>query len=588
MQFNKEQLEAINHKDGACVVIAGAGSGKTTVLTNRIKNLIDTYGIKQSDIAAISFTNQTATQLEEKLKTMGYPKVNVGTFHRICSQVLGKECLMSSNSIKEWEYENEFKKIHKKPKTKDILAFISYQKNSNLTYDDDVIVTTNKHTRKELISFYKAYEKMRIKKNVLEYDDLLVECSKVNKGSKYTFKYLLVDEHQDCNIIKNILIKQFCPSGNIFVVGDYRQCIYGFTGSQPSQFMYFHKEWDNTKIINLDTNYRSTFNLVENADKFIKSYYSDYELYSSSKSNSKDISNIEFFSHIDKDDEAEKVSNRISELLKNGENPEEIAVLFRLNSHSIKLEACLRDMDINYEIANNGSFFKRREIEMIMSFLRLIVNPHDDGAMNIIFKEKPHVLKFFSEDIFDKIKEFSALKHTSFFESLTSIRYQKDWQTENAEIFVKYIQHLRLRQAKKVSIKTLIDNIVQLFKIEEYLEKRYEENEVEDRLKAIDTLKTFIKGDNLETFIEYIYKVNTKKKKDGTIKLMSVHKSKGLEFKHVFVISIEDGKFPHEKSDVLEEARLFYVAITRAKENLYLSQIGEGNRFVDEYFKDNI
>ena len=585
MQFNKEQLEVINHKDGACVVIAGAGSGKSTVLTYRIKNLIDTYGVNQEDILAISFTRNTADDLKKKLNELNCNDVNVGTFHKICGQILQEEGINTYNKIKEWECENEFKKINPKPKTKDIMSFISYQKNCNLTYNDDVVVTTDKHTRYELIQFYKAYEELKQKKNAMDYDDLLIECSKVNKNSEYIYKYLLVDEHQDCNIIKNILIKQLCPSGNIFVVGDHRQSIYGFTGSQPSQFMYFYKEFPNTKVINLDINYRSNETIVNNANKFIAPYFADYEFYSDSKAESNKKSNVQVFTNCDRFDETEEVGDIIKKLLNNKENPNEIAILYRLNSHSINLETYLRDNDIDYEISNNGSFFKRKEIGLIMSVLRLVCNPHDDGALDIIFKEHLYPLKFFSNVLFGSIREYSGLKNISFFEALRDMKYKKDWEKKNALLFIDYIHTLRLQKDKNIPVSDMIDNIIKIFQIEEYLEVKYDSSETEDRLRAIDVLKTFTKGSNVEGFIKYIEHANVKKKKDGTIKLMSIHKSKGLEFKHVFVIGIEDGKFPHEKSDVLEEARLFYVAITRPKENLYLSQIGEGNRFVDEYIK---
>ena len=585
MQFNKEQLEAINHKDGACVVIAGAGSGKTTVLTHRIKKLVDS-GVNQNDILAVSFTKNTANDLEAKLKELNCKNVNVGTFHKVCGAVLKNEGLHFNDSLKVWDYENKFKEIDPKPNVKDILNFISYQKNCNVTCEekDKMTMTTDRYTLSEMVKFYKAYEKLRLSKNALEFDDLLLECSKVNKDSKYTYKYLLVDEHQDCNIIKNILIKQFCPSGNIFVVGDYRQSIYGFNGSTPEQFMYFYKEFKNTKIINLDTNYRSNLNIVQKSNNFIHPYFTDYEHYSDSKSESDKVNDIQILTSYNKENEAVEIVNIIDELLKSGENPNEIAVLYRLNSHSINIEACLRDRDIDYEISNNGSFFKRKEVEIVMSVLRLIVNPHDNEALDTLFKDRICPLQFFSNDIFAKIRKQSALNNMSYFEVFSSNScFQKQWQKNNANTFSKYIQTLRLQQAKNVSIPKMIDNIIEIFDVREYLETKFSSDAVEDRMRAIDILKSFAKGNNLENFINYIYKINTKKKKDNTIKLMSIHKSKGLEFKHVFVISIEDGKFPHEKCKVLEEARLFYVAITRAKEYLYLSQIGNDNKFVREY-----
>jgi DNA helicase-2/ATP-dependent DNA helicase PcrA len=260
-------------------------------------------------------------------------------------------------------------------------------------------------------------------------------------------------------------------------------------------------------------------------------------------------------------------------------------VLYRVNSQSIHIENELKNRKIDYEISGDSSFFKRKEIVGILSFLRLVQNPHDDAAFESVFNLRSYPLQFFSNGVLDSIKRYAGLHNMSLYESLISMNYDKPWQKKNVKIFEDGIEKLRLQKDKHLSVTVLIDNIVRIFQIEDWIESKYTNKvECDDRLKSLGILKSFVKNNNLDQFITYVYSGNTKKKaKKNSVKLMSVHASKGLEFKNVFLIGIEDCKFPHERADLLEEARLFYVAVTRAKESLVISEIGSGNQFVMEY-----
>lgn len=591
VKFNEQQLKAINFHKGACAVIAGAGSGKSTVLLNRIKTLANIHNVPQDDILAISFTKNTADELKNKLFKMGLPNVNVGTFHSICGRILIQEGIqLQGRLIQDWQVKNCLQAIDRKADVKDILGFISYQKNYLKTYKDEFIPKDSYYNEDELRTFFKGYEDFKKQNNLIDFDDYLILCYDIltQNKNKYTYDFILVDEHQDSNLVQNLLIKELCPSKNVFCVFDYRQAIYSFRGGNTEYCMNFEEDWENATVINLDTNYRSSSDIVNSANGFIKKYYGDYVHYSDSIPSTNEKGNIKIDSYDDKGIESIKVVDDIEKLLKDGKKPSQIAILYRTNSQISNVENELRYRGIEYEISNDSSFFKRKEIEGIMAYLRLILNPHDDDAFEKIFKLRNDPLAFFSNKVFDDIKQYSGTHDTSLYESFIEMKYDKTWQKSNVRAFEETINKLRLQKYKDINLIKFIDNVIKSFKMEKYIEEKYtSRDEIEDRLESLQVLKTFVKGNDLEKFISYVYSAtNTKKKfKKDCIKLMSVHASKGLEFEDVFLIGVEDEKFPHKRSDLLEEARLFYVAVTRPKDNLYISQIGTGNQFIEEYIR---
>lgn len=588
VKFNKEQLQAINFYKGACAVIAGAGSGKSTVLLNRIKNLIEVHNEKEPNILAITFTRNTADELKKELTKMDYLNVNVGTFHSICGKILIQEGIsLSGNLIKEWQAENCFKAIDKKADVKDIISFISYQKNYLRTHTDEFVPKDSKYDESELRTYFKAYEETKKKQGLFDFDDYLIMTLELlrNNPNKYTFEFVLVDEHQDSNLVQNLILKEICQSGNIFCLFDYRQAIYSFRAGNVEYCMNFEKYWNDPVIINLHTNYRSTNNIVTKANKFIKKYYGTYEYYKDSEAHNPSDGKIEINTYIDREVEGIEVVDRIEELIKNGEKLNNISVLYRLNSHSSYVENELKKRDIEYDIVNDSSFFKRKEVAGIIAYLRLINNPHDDSAFDTIFKLRNYPITFFSGKLYDEIKKYSGMNNLSLYEAFITMKYPNQWQQKNSNEFKDILTKLILQKDKDVSVVTLISNITKSFQLESYIYDNYtNDEEIEERINSIEVLKSFVKGNNLEQFITYVYSnTNKKKVKKDAVRLMSVHASKGLEFKNVFLVGIEDDKFPHQKANINEEARLYYVAVTRAKENLYISEIGKDNQFIMEY-----
>lgn len=594
MNFNKEQLEAVNCIDGACGVIAGAGSGKSTTLVERVKTMTEQSifsGIYPEDILIVTFTDNSSKDLKSKLHKNKIEGVTVGTFHSICKRILIQEGVDTSKQLKIYEIENELKKINDKINIDDIMSFIGYQKNYGIGVNDTFIEKESKYDEYELRDFYKTYENFKIKRNALDFDDWMLLTLDVlrdkTKQDKYSFKYILVDEHQDSNLIQNQLIDLLCPSGNIFCVFDYRQAIYTFRGGNPEYCMNFSNTYSQAKIINLNTNYRSCKNIVDNSNNFIKKYYGEYEYYKDSIANNKSNGDIKLITNYDKTEEADNIVKNIKEKLKNGVKPNEIAVLYRNNSNSFSIENELKKENIPYFIScKDGNFFNRKEINVVMCMLRLIDNPHDNIAYETVFNSRVYPFTYIKNTIRDSIKELSAKKNISMFEASELVKTDNANQARNLNAFRDIITSLILQNKKGINLEKLINNILDLIRMDDYIESHYEDEKLEERKESIIALKTFLRDNTLESFLKFVYgsnKSNRKSTKDD-IQLMTIHASKGLEFDNVYLVGVEDGKFPSKKSPLIEEARLMYVATTRPKNNLTISQIYDDNQFVNEYF----
>ena len=590
MDFNKEQKELINHKEGACVVFAGAGAGKSASATNRVKQLI-LSGVDPSQILITTFSNKSAQDLKNKLSELFVNNVTVGTFHSVCGKMLYSKGIDTTNKIKQYEIDNLFKGIDRTMKTKEVQAImrvIGLQKNNLIGVDDTYEMRDFELTEEYVREFYRAYENYKKAKRVYDWDDVLLlayeELKKNNVG--YTYEYIIVDESNDNNVVQMELVKLLCPSGNIMLVGDEKQAIYGFRGSKPELMLNFKNEFPDAKIINLYMNYRSTNNIVETANGFIQQYC-DKRYYVPSKAFNQNNGEIKIIEHFDKENEAKKIADMIEAKLKKGVAPNDICILYRNNQNSFEIEKELKERNIEYFInSEDGSFFNRNEIKGIMAVLRLIHNTKDNEACNEIFNKRFYPLKFISNNIKDSINNLSAKRDISMFDACDLIQTQKDYQKKSLKEFRNIIESLIIQYNNGTPLMTIINNIIRVFKIKDYIEDKYDEQGIEERLESLNSLKSFVKNNTLDSFLNFVYCSNKSKKTCGIndIQLMTCHKSKGLEFKEVFLIGVEDGKFPSARAfDIVEEARLFYVATTRSKENLTISQIGDYNKFVSEY-----
>lgn len=590
IKFNNQQQKVINFKEGSACVLAAAGSGKTACIINRIKKLVED-GTDESEILAVTFTNNSGNDLKKKLKKECLDRVQVGTFHAISKRILMSEGIDVSKQLPIYEIENIFKKIDKQAKCKEIMSYISLQKVSGNGILD-ITEDSEHYTVNELRNYYKAYEDYKTYKKAYDFTDWMlkaIEILKSSKGKIYTVKYLLVDEQQDNDIIQNQLMNLLCPSKNIMVVGDIRQSIYGFKGGSPNLFMDFDKRYPNASILNMDINYRSSRNIVQGANNFIKKYLGDFRYYSDSLPNNKNDGEIIKLMSLSKEEEGEKIADLISMDIKNGIKPSDIAILYRLNKQSFYIENELKKNNIDYHIEANNNFFERKEVKAIICMLRLLLNPEDDGAYEYLYKLRCHPFSFMSNNLLSQIIDLSAKKDISLLDASAYIRTNKNYERKNLDNFIDIYKSLLVQKQKGKDLLNIINNIIKLFRLHQYIEEHYEGDELEERLESLEATKSFVRNNTLESFLKFVYTSETTKRKikSNEVQLMTVHKSKGLEFKKVYIL-VNNNDFPSKKAldsnNLDEEARVFYVGITRAKEDLVFSVIGDNSLFVEEYF----
>lgn len=592
-RFNEQQKEAILHGDTPLMVVSSAGSGKSTTLVGRAVKKVQEG---KRNLCAITFTRNTADDLTKKFKMAKVSHcIDVGTFHSICGSIIRKEGINISKRIKEYEIENLFKKIiqnEKKIDMKDIMSFISYQKNNMKSYNDMFVEKDSGYEEGQLRECFKAYELYKERIGAYDFDDYLILGHKIltENPNKYEYDYLFVDEAQDSNEIQMKIVDLLCPSGRITVFGDAQQCMYSFRGSRPELFMDFYKTHPNTNVINMNINYRSNKEIVEKSNDFIRQYFGDYKYYSDAIANSQNSAEIELIVSDIAEMESYDVCDKIQTMLSLGYKGSDIAVLFRNNIQSQHIENELKCRGIDYFIESEGGFFNRKEIDIIMCVLRLIDNPEDDSAFERLFRYRCEPFVFLSNTILNDIITLSSEREISHLKASTLVHVQP-WQSQKLRWFANVIEKLINQHNMGYSLLQIISNIISTLDMENYIRTNYpNEEEQKERLESLENLKKFIRSNTLDTFLKFVYEKNSSsenKNSEDKVQMMTVHKSKGLEFKVVFIVGIATGKFPSEKSNIEEEANIFYVATTRAIERMYLSQIGTYNKFLEQYYGED-
>lgn len=590
MGFNEQQKQVILHGETPLMVVSSAGGGKsTTIVARAVKKVKE----GKRNICVITFTRNTADDLTRKFKKAGVSSyVDVGTFHSICGNMLRREGYNISKRVKDYEIENLFKKIiqdEKKIDMKDIMSFISYQKNNMRSYKDDFVEKETNYGEEQLRECFRVYEEYKERIGAYDFDDYLILGHKIllENPRKYEFDWVFVDETQDSNKLQMEIVDLLCPSGRITVVGDYRQSLYSFRGSKPELFMDFYKSHPDTTVVNMNINYRSHKEIVEKSNDFIRQYYGEYEHYLDAVPNSEEHADIELMVNDLPEVEAQDVCDKIQTLLSLGYRGSDIAILFRNNVQSQHIENEFKVRDIDYFIESEGGFFNRKEIDIVMCMLRLIDNPADDSAFEKLFRYRCEPFVFLANTILNDIISLSSERDISHLKASTLVHVQP-WQSQKLRWFANVIERLKTQHDMGYNLLQLINNIISTLDMEDYIKSNYpNEEEQKERLESLENLKKFIRNNTLDTFLKFVYEKNTsseKKNSENKIQMMTVHKSKGLEFKAVFVVGIATGKFPSDKSDIEEEANVFYVAVTRAIERLYLSQIGTYNQFLEQYY----
>nr|DAV35963.1 MAG TPA: REP HELICASE [Caudoviricetes sp.] len=589
MKLNEQQEILVNHKDGNVVCFAGAGSGKTFTIIERTRRLVES-GVPQSEVLLITFTNASALDLKKKLINKGLKDVNCGTYHSVCARILLSHGVDVSRRVQAWEVENLFARMNGNQKVDldDVLGFISYQKNHGITYKDKFVKKESMYKEYELRMFFEAYENLKKSKKAYDFDDYLLECLKLYESGlcNKTWEYLQVDENQDNNSIQSRLLKYLCPKNNITLVGDEKQSIYGFRGSRPELFLNAPSRL-NARVVHLNTNYRSSKCVVDVSNKFADRYFGNYEFYKPAIANSKDNGSVKMLEVCTKEEEASKVVERIKKELLNGVKPNEIVVLYRNHSMAAAIEFELKANNIEYDIETNGSFFKQRQIEVILSILRLAIDPEDNNAYEFLFKSRVSSFKYMRNSVMDDIRSTSSKYNIGFLEASTIVNVEQNWQKKKLEYISDLVNMVVSQYRSGVRLNMIIENIIRVLDMKTYLEDTCKnQDELEVRLESLETLLGFASGNSIDRFLKYAYETSLARKKDksenvNAIKLQTIHKSKGLEFDVVFLIGLFQDRFPYKKSPIQEECCVFYVGITRAKERLYISG-NMGSQFFED------
>ena len=586
--LNNEQLKAVKHNNGPLLILAGAGSGKTKVLTMRVANLINEYNVKPSEILAITFTNKAANEMKERIhNVLGSvaDNVRICTFHSFGLFILRREYeyIGYERNFTIIDSEDSLTLIKKilKELDKDANVYNPRAIRSKISGAKNELIDAKKYSLFANTEFEKVVEEVYIKYeeklrlgNSFDFDDLLIAPIKIFRENKEvlekyqnTFKYILIDEYQDTNEAQYILTKMIASKyRNICVVGDPDQSIYSFRGSNYRNILNFEKDYKEASIIVLEKNYRSTSNILNAANDIIKNNKNRKEknLWTENGTGKK----ITYHRAENEKDEAYYVVKEIKKL----DCPlSDIAVLYRTNAQSRNIEEALLRENIPFKVVGSFYFYNRKEIKDLIAYLKVIYNEKDDiNLLRIINVPKRKIgLK-----TIENLTDIASLKGISIYDSIEGGKELE---------FKKLIEELKVEK-DNLSLTELVELVLEKSGMKaSLLEEKTMESEI--RLENLEEFKSITRGFeekygvvSLEEFlseISLVSDVEEYKNNDSVVTLLTVHSAKGLEFKNVFIIGLEEGIFPHKNSfdstqDMEEERRLCYVAVTRAKNNLWL------------------
>lgn len=602
--LNDKQKEAVLNTDGPCLVIAGAGSGKTKVLTHKIAYLMAEKNIKPWNILAITFTNKAANEMKQRVENLvgeAAKDMWIGTFHSICVRILRKtiDRIGFDSSFLIFDTSDQKTLIKECMKTlkiddkmftdKSVLAEISNGKNEMLEPKAYMVKYAGDFRREKIGEIYELYQKRLKENNAIDFDDIinftikiLTENPDILEYYSEKFKYILVDEYQDTNKAQFTLVTILASRyGNITVVGDNDQGIYSFRGADISNILNFEKDYPGTKIIKLEQNYRCTGNILNAANAVIKHNENKYEKKLWTQNDEGELPTIHRAD--DEYDEGRYIVEQINHLKREEYfQNSDFVILYRMNSQSRAIEEILRREDIPYKIVGGLKFYERKEIKDIISYLRLIYNPSDNISLKRVINEPKRGI---GKTSVDNVQEISENTGTSMFEIIKNAeQYGLNRLKANSQEFINLIEEMRSK-INDLSISEIIketlnkSGYVKALEAEDTTEAESRIQNLEEFLtvaiefeeqEAENSLADFLEGITLSSDIDGMEET------EDSVTLMTLHSAKGLEFNTVFLVGMEEGIFPGYKSigepkELEEERRLFYVGITRAKRYLYLT-----------------
>lgn len=609
--LNEEQLAPLKQIEGAVLVTAGAGSGKTRLLTHRVAYLIKECHVSPYNILAITFTNKAAGEMKERIAQMvdGAEKVWISTFHSMCARILRRDIDALYPFTKDFSIysESDSEKAVKEVLSergiaddkikKSVMKHISNWKNGSQTLDDYLLTHEDEFGMDKIGELIKAYQNKLKKNNALDFDDLL--CKTVELFKSYPqilnyyadrFEYILVDEFQDTNTIQYNLVKMLSSiHGNLFVVGDEDQCIYSWRGANFQNIFNLKKDFPDVKVYKLERNYRSTNEIISVANNVIKN--NSARLNKNMWTDKKGGEKPSLFNAYDEKDEAFYVAKTIQKLANEGYEYKDFAVLMRMNALSRSIEEAFLSYNIPHRIFGGFKFYERVEIKNVIGYLRLFTNPKDDisFARIINFPKRgigDGTLAKLAEIDFEK----SLLENVLSKELLQNSSLYKKFQTF-IESYSKVVDNPR------IPLSGFVESVINAFNIRGAYNSKDEEdlNRLMNIEQFVSSVKEFEALNPEATLNEFLETITLSADTDeigqgGAVTIATVHAVKGLEFKVVFVIGLEEGIFPisralYSTNELEEERRLMYVALTRAEERLYLSHASKRYLYRDSQYQ---
>lgn len=608
--LNDEQRIAVESIEGPIQVISIAGSGKTKVLTSRTANMVNNHKINPDNILIATFTKKAADEMRERLTSLmnknDIDRLMLGTFHSIGYKILRSEYTIMNHKLKGatllqgnaaiWLMEEAIKNVVGKKELDSgayepgiILAKIANYKMDLKTADDILLICNLQGDNlddyeENVLKIYREYEKLKDQKCLLDFDDMLfktyklfVENPKVLQKYQNQIQYLLIDEAQDNNMAQYELVKMLAePQNNVFIVGDDDQSIYSFRGAKPEEFIGFEKSFENVNKISLIYNYRSTQAILDAADNLIS--YNKNRIAKSLVSGFNPEKTVlpSFIQTDDEEQEGIVIADKILEF-SDSKRFKDMAIIYRTNSQSRALEDALLQNSIPYTILNGTSFYERAEIKDMIAYLNLAYNNNDDKSLErIINKPSRYIGKVFMNNL----KQTAKAKKCSLFEALPYVEASNGVKN-NVKSFISKINKVSDELSTGKNVGQIISDLIESIEYRSYLSSNEENEKDNSKIENLDALCTAAdKYDNCKDFLDFIKQMTSKVKKENSdaVKLMTIHKSKGLEFPIVFLAGMSDEVLPNKRATMEnpvagleEERRLAYVGITRAKEYLLVT-----------------
>jgi len=593
--LNESQTNAVKQTEGPVLILAGAGSGKTTTIISRLAYLIEEVGIPASNTLTLTFTNKAAKEMKERslnmISSSVYPPL-LCTFHKFGLLFLkfNIHLLKRANNFVVIDTDDKkriIKKINSELPTPLIASEISRYKNSLMT-PDDAYKQAELFNYKQIAEVYREYEKYLHENNLVDFDDLIALTFKLldqnpelAEATSKKYQYIMIDEYQDTNELQLKLLEKLCTTHtNLCVVGDDDQSIYGWRGAHIRNIMEFDQDFEGTKVFKLEENYRSRSPILKVANALIEHNRSRLGKKLIPTRGSGD--DVTILNSNDENEEARKIAIKINKLLDSGVGANNIAILYRVNVLSRSIEEGLNRASIAYKLVGGLRFYDRAEIKDLISYIRVITNFHDDFSFKRIVNKPKRGLGKASVEKIELAAHHQGKSIFEYIKSASVADLEALVRKKNAGTLKKFIKDIKeVSTVSREATYNFIDVLEETFHLKDIYKGMQDESErVQNMDEFYGLFRDFVKNSPEASLDEFLNELTLQSEQDQvegeSIYMMSIHASKGLEFEHVFIIGLEEGFLPlvGDGSDLEEERRLGYVSFTRAKDTLTLSHTG--------------